>query len=405
MRMPYGLLRVAIQFACIFSVAADYDGDSPAHGILRKSMGEFQLTGEANPTMREVNGGRLCVNGFGKKPPGYYFSGDVSLEECAAIAHEQPSPLGFRWGRPGFDYAVYNAYAKPESQGGNETIPVDLGLLFPQTGDFLCTIFVALDSRGQPLTFKKSNTSERFKPKLKDGPASSVCFQRWTMTEFFKPVVEELWFCYMPQTGVQHCQDVANTFYFQGKIFICVFIFFLGVLGWIMSDMPEFETPLVWFTRLLLNLELGMVSVAFLLERWYDIESPTFFLAAFFLDIIGGVALFCPYYIMERISEDSPFNTAYLLLLAFSPCFLMEIISYWSHFILLVGHLPLLIGFLAFISTALAIRYWNFVREARELSDEGIARMASLNKIDKASYVSVPTDEPADCGCHRMSDT
>merc|ERR1740133_332883 len=106
-----------------------------------------------------------------------------------------------------------------------------------------------------------------------------------------------------------------------------------------------------------------MISVAFLLTRNGATESPEFFACAFFLDVVMALFLFCPYHVMEFLSEDSPFNTAYLLLLAFSPCFLMEFMSYWSHFILLVGHLPLLIGALAFGTTAMVLRYKNFLAE------------------------------------------
>jgi len=281
---------------------------------------------------------------------------------------------------------------------GKQDDPVDLGLLFPTPGDFWCTIYTAVDERGQPFAFKQTNISSKLEPKIKDGPAHSVCFQRWTMTEFFKPIVEELWFCYMPATGMKRCNEQANEFYTQGKIFIVVFILFLGILGFIMSDMQEFETPLVWFSRLLLNLEFGMLSVGFLLERFEDTEGPAFFIAAYLIDVFAAIVLFIPYYVMEHFSEDSPFNTAYLLLLAFSPCFLMEFMSYWSHFILLVGHQPLLVGFIGFGTTALAIQYLHKVREHfGEPDEESIARRESQHSIDKASYVSVPTEEPAEC--------
>jgi len=399
------LLHIAAQLACICRiVVAQYDGKL---GALEKSKGIFQLTGETDPTMREVNGGRLCVNGFGKQPPGYVFNGEISLDQCADIAGEQPSPLGFRWGRMGFDYAAYTEYARPLETGGNASNAVDLATLFPPTDleTFMCTIFVEKDRKGQPIPFKKSNYSANFHPKLQDGPANSVCFQRWTMTEFFKPKVSELWFCYMKPERVMPCLKEKNEYYFQGKIFIIVFLFFLCVLGVIMSDMPEFETPLVWFTRLLLNLELGMISVAFLLTRNGATESPEFFACAFFLDVVMALFLFCPYHVMEFLSEDSPFNTAYLLLLAFSPCFLMEFMSYWSHFILLVGHLPLLIGALAFVMTALGLSYFHFVLDERAkiALEDGDAR--SLNSLEKQSYASVPTEEPKDCsdGCRNSN--
>lgn len=391
-------LHFVIEFVCILSVFAEFKSNSAAHGVLKKSMGIFQLTGNARPTLREVNGGRLCVNGYGKGPPGYYFSGKISLDQCANIAHEQPAPLGFRWGRPGFDYSVYSSYATANPSGGNETEAVDLGKLFPDAGDFVCTIYVGLDSRGQPFTFAKTNSSRDFDPKIKDGPADSVCFQRWTMTEFFKPFVSELWFCFMPKSGMDACRQQADEFYTQGKFFVVVFVLFLAVLGWIMADMPEFELPLVWFSRLLLSLELGMLAIAFLLERWYDTESPVFFMIAYFMNVIGAAILFIPYWVMEKLSEDSPFNTAYLLLLAFSPCFLMEFMSYWSHFILLVGHQPLLIGVIAFSTTAVAIQYLNRLKEHfGEVEEDHIGRSVSMNSIDKASYVSVPTSEPAEC--------
>lgn len=380
---------------CIFCSAAEDDRGSAARGVLHKNMGRFQLTGNTQPTLREVNGGRLCVNGFGKSPPFYHFSGRLSLDKCSAIAHEQPHSLGFRWGREGFDYGIYTSYAR--AMGGNQSNQVDLGLLFSEPGDFICTIYVALDSSGQPFAFTKSNLSEGFKPKLKDGPAHSVCFQRWTMTEFFRPFVSEIWFCYMPEMGETSCLEHAESFYTQGKIFVVVFVFFLAVLGWIMADMAEFETPLVWFTRFLLNMEFGLLSCGFLLEFWSDTEGVSFYLLAFIMDVAMAILAFVPYNIMEHINENSPFNTAYLLLMAFSPCFLMEFMSYWSHFILLVGHQPLLVGFVSFFAQYLFNRYRDYLVAKREEEDEGIARKASHMSIDQASYVSVPTDEPAEC--------
>jgi len=397
-------LCVAVFVWCVAAESSEKShapSKTAAHGILTKSMGRFQLAGRHRASMLEVNGGRLCVNGFGKKPPGYYFVGAISLKQCSTIAHQQPNSLGFRWGRAGFDYEVYKAYATPESQGGNISAPVDLGLLFSADGDFICTIYVAEDKiTGQPFMFKKSNLSAHLDPKLKDGPASSVCYQRWTMAEFFKPRVSELWFCYMPASSADHCQKKKAEFYTQGKLFCVIFIFFLSVLGYIMSDMPQFETPLKWFARLLLNLELGMVSVGFLLTRLDDTEGALFFFLAYLIDVILGLLLFVPYYVMEFVNEDSPFNTAYLLTLAFSPCFLMEFMSYWSHFILLVGHQPLLVGCIAFLSTVLGIRFWDYYEEYMEEYNEEreLSRKDKQDAIDKMSYASVPTEEsPSDC--------
>merc|ERR1711972_528915 len=162
-------------------------------------------------------------------------------------------------------------------------------------------------------------------------------------------------------SGESNCKRGAGQFYTQGGIFICLFLCLLGALGFIMRDMPEFETPLVWFSRLLLNLELGLLTVGFLLTRWKDTESFRFFLTAFGMNIILSMLVFLPYHIMEWINEDSPFNTAYLLLVAFSPCFLAEFTSYWAHFICLVGHYPLLVGFVAFVCKVSCIQYINIL--------------------------------------------
>jgi len=217
------------------------------------------------------------------------------------------------------------------------------------------------------------------------------------MTEFFRPFVSELWFCYMPTTGEASCQENAQSFYMQGKIFVVVFVFFLAVLGWIMADMAEFETPLVWFTQFLLNMEFGLLSCGFLLEWWPDTEGVSFYLLAYIIDVAATWLAFIPYRVMESINENSPFNTAYLLLMAFSPCFLMEFMSYWSHFILLVGHQPLLVGFVSFITWYLAHRYLQYLMEKREEEDEDIQRTKSQKSLDQGSYMSVPTDEPAEC--------
>lgn len=384
--------------------AADQPLHSAAKGVLKKTMGLFQLTGGAHPSLREVNGGRLCVNGFGKEPTGYHMHGQISLDDCARIAHEQTQPLGFRWGRYGFDYDVYDEYATPRSAGSNtsqQTNGVDLARLFgADTSDFYCAVYVGLDSRGTPFTFVKSNVSAHLKPQLRDGPASSVCYQRWTMTQFFRPYVAELWFCYMASSAVEDCETASSQFMTQGKIFMVVFIFFLGVLGWIMADMPEFEKPLIWFARFLLHLEMGMVSVAILLMLFdeYLAGRPfSFFFTGFLFDVIGGIVLFIPYWTMEHINEDSFFNTAYLLLLAFSPCFLLEFFSYWSRFIDLVGHLPLLVGATGFGFTASLLTQINKYLESLEEAKEGIDRQASTASIDRASYASVATDEPGQC--------
>merc|ERR1712032_1519173 len=127
----------------------------------------------------------------------------------------------------------------------------------------------------------------------------------------------------MPKSGVSSCKKERLEYYTQGKIFVITFLFFLAVLGFIMADVEEFEKPLVWFTRLLLNFELGLLSCGFLLERWQDTQGVVYFLLAYVMDVVGVYIVMVPYWIMEWRSQDSPFNTAYLLACAFTPCFLI----------------------------------------------------------------------------------
>merc|ERR1719162_1039405 len=68
---------------------------------------------------------------------------------------------------------------------------------------------------------------------------------------------------------------------------------------------------------------------------------------------------------MESMNENSPFNTAYLLGMAFSPAFLCEFMSYYSGFITLVSHYPLLVGTLAFFTSG-SINYYAENRSLRE---------------------------------------
>jgi hypothetical protein len=398
------MANLIVCFLCLF-VGLPYASVGPVHGasvkpanhgLLKKEIGRFQLTGNAHSTLKEVNGGKLCVNAFGKTPPGWYFSAQVSLEECANLASVQPSTLGFRWGRSGFDYEHYKAHAMPNSKASDES-GVDLARLFPGTDPFGCTIFVGEDSRGQPMAFRTSNLTSQLGVQvadMRDGPAREVCFQRWTMTQFFKPRVSELWFCYMPREEMNRCTEKAAEFYFQGQVFIGLFLILLGALGFIMRDMPEFETPLVWFSRLLLNLELGLLCVGFLLLQMEDTESFTFFLAAWAMNIGASIVVFLPYHLMERLNEDSPFNTAYLLLVAFSPCFLLEFASYWSHFIVLVDHLPLAVGGVAFITKTFAIRYLGVLVGDDEEDTEDQPQQVELPE-NRSAYRSVPTEEDA----------
>merc|ERR1712216_400246 len=80
---------------------------------LRRTVGGFQLTGGKEASLKQVNGGSLCVGSQGVEPPGFELIGAFGLGTCAAIASAQPKVIGFRWGGDGFDLDQYRRYADP----------------------------------------------------------------------------------------------------------------------------------------------------------------------------------------------------------------------------------------------------------------------------------------------------
>lgn len=332
--------HIAVAFAGAFLGLAKCDR-SHSFVELKRKIGDFQLAGGNSASMKEINGGRRCTDAFGKEPPGYFFSGKITLDDCAKIAMQQPAVLGFRWGSGSFHHEAYNGYANPEMVGKDESDAIDLHRLFGDAEIFTCGIFVKLVGfNRQPAPFHESNLTATLgieDPRPSDGPAGMICFQRWTLVEFLKPHIQDLWFCYMASSAVHVCNHNRDIFYFQGEIFIGVFIMFLAMLGFIMRDLPEFEIPLVWFTRLLVNMELGLVCVAFFIKVTPGIGELNICILAYFTNIAMSYVLFVPYWVAEWCDEDSPFNTAYLLALSFSPAFLCEFMTYYPGFITLVS--------------------------------------------------------------------
>jgi len=272
---------------------------------------------------------------------------------------------------------------------------VDLSEIFPDTGEkFLCAIYVGRNPiTGSMVSFMRNNYTETAgveEPDLKDGPATTVCFQRFSMIEFVKPAVDQIWFCYMKSSAQAECAERSQAYYNQGIYFLVAFVFFLACLGFIMRDMPEFEKPLLWFTRLLVHLELGLVCVGLLME-YTRVQGAMFSVLAILTNFLCGFLFMMPYQVMEWMDENNPFNIAYLLAMCFCPCFTVEFVSYWPGVIRLVSKWPVLIGLVSFL---IKIPIYNWWAEARRkgagTEDDADARTANSFK-----YVSVPTNEAA----------
>lgn len=126
---------------------------------LKKNIQGFVLAGDHEASLRDINGGRLCVDLMGMEPPGWQINGtDLDLETCAMIASEQQGVVGFKWGMEAFDHKVFSQYASLPGflQPANIT-PVDLIPLFNGSQlNFSCLIYMR-DSDGNVPELNLSN--------------------------------------------------------------------------------------------------------------------------------------------------------------------------------------------------------------------------------------------------------
>lgn len=347
-------------------------GFAPEAAVLQTSLSGFVLTAGSGATLRDINGGQMCVDASGFVPPGYELKGRVDLATCAAISREQPNVVGFRWGRETFDMQAYRQYS---AAGLAPNTPVKLVDLFPGTANYTCMVYLVAEDGSQG-DFQdtqlareygfRSSLSRRLKGTHAQGhggggdedealkkPSASkgdqglaVCQQRWTLLQFFHVRAHEFWFCYVPEARVSKCLEERHTFvYVQGMAFISSIVAFFAVLAFIMQKQGGLIWALLWTSRVLLNMMLGMAAVGLLLYWGLDGEQVRFSIVATLLAIGMFNVLFLPFCFLEFCPFPCVF---YLMVLTLSPTVLAEVMSYYPTLPLLLNHRPMIIGTVSF---------------------------------------------------------
>jgi len=311
----------------------------PSEVLVRKA-GAWVLVGDVVASMRAVNGGRHCVGPWGREPSKYELHGSIGLAHCSALASAQKGSVGFRWGREGFDSAAYHMYVAPD----DAATAVQLSTLFAGALDYTCAIYMSIDpATGYPYELSVGNLTG-YIPDYRNGVGDQVCYQRWDLNMYFQPWVDEMWFCYMSEndSATELCVESTRTKNVEGALILFSGMVFLVLLAYIMRESPEFEKPLSWLAQFVLFLELGLFAVATLLRTGQD--SGLFPCAAVIIILVAQYFILLPYRLAQQFLRSSPFNTAYLLILAFSPCVSAEIMSYTAAFPLLITKWPCALG-------------------------------------------------------------
>lgn len=333
--------------------AVDQDGEL----LLQKQVHRFVLTGHKDPTMRQINGGRMCVDAWGKQPSRYTSSKSISLDSCGLYASSDASIIGFKWGAKAFSADVYREYAQPVAEGQAPSFHVDLHRLFDNQTKFSCTVFVDNSKEdGKPL--KLAATPLRTHLGFDDAEASRgagvhVCRQRWTLLRLlFYTDVGEMYFCFMPQSDWHLCQERFEQFQVMGKIFYLVLFFFLLFLAYVMRHIVSFSVSLTWLVRVVCCAELAILSINYMLDNGHDkMDSPfVFFLKTVGMTFIGLNVLLVPKYVCDYLFHRASFlGISWLLVLVLQPTAILEWITYDPQFPFIVDKKPCLVMTLAFL--------------------------------------------------------
>jgi hypothetical protein len=204
-----------------------------------------------------------------------------------------------------------------------------------------------------PTLFRDTNLTTGIHPKLVGNPGNEVCLQRWTLLQFFMPAVDQFWFCYLPQDRWPACEEGIGTFVMQGEGFVVLMLVGLAPLSYLMRKQTPLAWALTWGSRLLLNLELALVSVAVLVHWGYDGEAVKLAVFAFVGTVVVFNVLMLPHRCCISCGDQAvdlckALAMWYLFAVTFSPCAVAEIMSYWPALTLIVLHRPMLIGIAAF---------------------------------------------------------
>uniref|UniRef100_A0A7S2MSM7 Uncharacterized protein n=1 Tax=Alexandrium andersonii TaxID=327968 RepID=A0A7S2MSM7_9DINO len=214
---------------------------------------------------------------------------------------------------------------------------------------------------------------------------NEVCLQRRSLLRFYDFETTEMWFCYLPEHRWAACAEEIRALYLEGLLPITGAALLIFALAYIMQNQLQFLWALSWVATFCVNLELGVASVAFMLNLGLDSKMGTlvFEALALCLVVLGATVAMLPHRCHGVRDSFPTFVTWYLLSLVILPCISLDAMSYWNTFPLLVDHWPVMLGLIGFALDALK---WCLLDEAGDLSGFGALSARSSLKVAPGDY-------------------
>jgi len=354
------------------------EGAMPTKGMmLVRQLHGFVLTGHHEPLLREINGGKFCVDPSGIQPPGWRLHGVMlDLETCAKIARAQQHVVGFKWGSEVYNYSAYMQIAQSENHHGQvkPRVPVQLTELYPRHTEYTCEVFM-VDKWGNVPNISLDNLSSlenktslrgrrlmhhmsRMRPKafhhqgMIKGKKQEihVCLQRRAMVKFATKLVPEYWFCYMPETERAKCEDDMRGYIIEGIVVVVAAPLVIVPLSYLMQQQIQFRWALVWVTRFVMSLQFGILSIWFLLQFGLNHDIPSLGLSflAVLLVVVGNNVALLPYECSKALACCPLLAVVYLFFLVTCPVMFLNWAPYIGPFIQLVSYGPVPVGLMGF---------------------------------------------------------
>lgn len=177
-----------------------------------------------------------------------------------------------------------------------------------------------------------------------------ICLQRRSLFKFADVRVTEMWFCYLPEDQWANCTSDIAEFRSQGMLMIIIAAVLIGILSYTIQNQTHFLWALSWVARFVVNLELGVASVASLIHVGADRYMGPIKLDAIALIFVmaGSNLILIPYTCCRTRNCGHGFAVFWLLVLVIFPVVAIDWASFVNPFPLVVSHWPILLGLLGF---------------------------------------------------------
>merc|ERR1712100_977299 len=109
-----------------------------------------------------------------------------------------------------------------------------------------------------------------------------------------------------------------------GVFFYCGLFVAVAVISFTLPRIPECSYTLLWLARLLLNWELGLLSIHYMLAHGFERDVYRFFGVGVLTVVVLSTLIFLPYQLAECIRKDNAFGLFYLMVICLSPTVIFE---------------------------------------------------------------------------------